>query len=83
MYCAIYKSNKKEQTYLYLQEKDAFHLLPRELAVLFGSPILVMMLDLSKRNKLAQVDIHLVKKELDDKGYFLQLPPVMATSVNN
>lgn len=42
---------------------------------MFGAPELVMMLPLEKRSHLAFADINKVKVELEEKGYYLQLPP--------
>ncbi len=42
---------------------------------MFGTPNLVTMVNLAKRDKLALADIKKVKSELTDKGYYLQLPP--------
>ncbi len=75
MFCFIYKSNKKEQTYLYLNNKDNFSDVPNELMNVFGKPHFVMVINLSSRNKLAIVNIDKVKEALQNEGYFLQLPP--------
>lgn len=76
MFCAIYKSTKKESTYLYIRHKDQFESIPEQLLKQFGKPIFVTVLDLSKREHLARVSSEIVKKSLEEKGYYLQLPPV-------
>lgn len=75
MLCAVYKSSKKDETYLYLPKKDDFSQVPKALMDTFGKAIFVMLLPLQKREKLAQVDIEKLKKELDANGFYLQLPP--------
>ncbi|MGL4735103.1 MAG: YcgL domain-containing protein [Enterovibrio sp.] len=75
MWCAIYKSHKKADMYLYLPKKDAFELLPAALAQQFGPPVFVMMINLAKRSKLAMADINKVKEALQDPGFYLQMPP--------
>ncbi|WP_074213608.1 YcgL domain-containing protein [Salinivibrio sp. ES.052] len=75
MYCAIYRSKKKEGTYLYLVEKDKFDAVPDALMNSFGQPEFAMMIDLNKRKKLAVVDINKVKQSLESDGFFVQLPP--------
>ena len=75
MICAVYKSSKKDETYLYLPKKDDFSAVPKALLDTFGKPTFVMLLPLSKREKLALVDIDKLKSELDEKGFYLQLPP--------
>lgn len=71
----IYRSSKKDEMYLYLSKKDGFDTLDEGLKQVFGQPEFVMMVDLKKRDKLARVDIARVLEELNDKGFFLQMPP--------
>ena len=75
MLCAVYKSSKKDETYLYVTKKDDFSKVPEPLLKTFGAPIFVMLLPLVKVEKLAQVDKQKLVSELDDKGFYLQLPP--------
>ncbi|MGC9401446.1 YcgL domain-containing protein [Vibrio genomosp. F10 str. 9ZC157] len=74
MLCSIYKSSKKEGTYLYIPKKDDFSQVPDTLMQMFGKPIFVMVIKLDK-HKLAQGNREKVQKSLDDEGFFLQLPP--------
>ncbi len=48
-----------------------------------GECVQVMQLNLAKRNKLASQDIELVKQNLSDQGYHLQMPPKNHTGVIN
>ena len=75
MLCAVYKSSRKADTYLFIQKKDSFESVPEQLLTTFGTPKLVMMLPLNKKEALAGADINKVKQSLVDKGYYLQLPP--------
>lgn len=75
MYCAIYKSSKKDSTYLYVNRKDDFSDVPEQLLHTLGNPQFVMMVNLEKREKLAIADINHVRNNLKNKGYYLQLPP--------
>ncbi|MGD8566978.1 MAG: YcgL domain-containing protein [Gammaproteobacteria bacterium] len=75
MQCAVYKSHKKSDTYLFVEQEDDFDRVPPSLLEMLGDIELVMTLDLDKRDKLAQADLEDVKKSLADQGYFLQLPP--------
>ncbi|MBV7299542.1 YcgL domain-containing protein [Enterovibrio paralichthyis] len=75
MYCAIYKSSKKESTYLYINRKDDFSEVPEKLLQTFGNPQFVMMVNLDKREKLAIADIKKVRENLTNDGFYLQLPP--------
>jgi uncharacterized protein YcgL (UPF0745 family) len=74
MFCAIYKSSKKEGAYLYIPKKDDFSQVPDTLMQMFGKPIMVMVIKMDGR-KLATVDIDKVRQSLEDDGFFLQLPP--------
>lgn len=75
MMCSIYKSAKKPDTYLYVPYDTDFDELPEGLMNVWGEPELVMHLDLTKRDKLALVDINELKSKLDEEGYYLQMPP--------
>ena len=73
--CLIYRSGKKEETYLYLPVGKSFSDLPEELQQTFGEPFLVMKLDVHADARLARVTPARVLEALDKDGYFLQLPP--------
>lgn len=73
--CWIYKSGKKDEMYLYLAREDDFEMVPESLMAGFGQPSLVMQLDLHKERKLARADTLRVMQQLEEEGYFLQMPP--------
>ena len=75
MQCAIYRSNKKTDAYLFIEKQDDFKRVPQSLLDMLGNIEFVMTLDLDEREKLAQADPAEVKKSLSSQGYFLQLPP--------
>ncbi len=75
MLCAIYKSSKKQETYLYVPGRDDFSKVPEALLKTFGSPIFMMIMPLKKDRKLGQVHIDKLRCELKIKGFYLQLPP--------
>jgi hypothetical protein len=74
MLCSIYKSSKKEGTYLYVSKKDDFSQVPDALMQMFGKPSFVMVIKMQGRT-LAQVSIEKVKESLKSDGFFLQVPP--------
>ncbi|WP_318481033.1 YcgL domain-containing protein [Photobacterium leiognathi] len=74
MLCAIYKSLKKDNTYLYINKKDDFSNVPEALMTTFGKPQFVMVLKLDGR-KLALADVEKVKEALKTVGFYLQVPP--------
>ena len=61
--------------YLYLSEEEAFDDIPEALMSRFGTPSLVMELELHKERKLARVDVVDVMNSLRNSGFFLQMPP--------
>jgi hypothetical protein len=73
--CTVWRSMKRDYTYLYLHEDREFDDLPGPLRVLFDGAELALELDLATRSALANADIENVRKQLDDPGYYLQLPP--------
>jgi uncharacterized protein YcgL (UPF0745 family) len=75
MIAAVYKSRKKEGAYLYVTRRDDFSRVPDNLLQVFGSPEFVMLLPLQEGRSLALADIQRVRRELDELGYYLQLPP--------
>ncbi len=75
MLCAIYKSSKKEQTYLFVKTRDDFSAVPDALMTTFGTPLLVTLVNLATKNKLAFANVSKVEASLTEQGYYLQLPP--------
>lgn len=76
MLCFIYKSLKKDELYLYLDKKDDFSALPENLFNSFGPLQFVMELQLSPERKLAREDASKVIASLENKGFYVQMPPV-------
>jgi len=83
MICTIHRSEKKQGAYLYLAHKKTLEDIPEELRQVLGTCIQVMHVNLAKRDKLASQDIDLVKQNLLDQGYHLQIPPKITTGVIN
>ncbi|RLV61259.1 YcgL domain-containing protein [Parashewanella curva] len=75
MICAVYKSSIKQETYLYIPKKGDFSQVPEPLLKMFGTPVFVMALPFIKVEKLALADIEKVKEDINEKGFYLQLPP--------
>ena len=74
MYCAIYKSQRKQDAYLYMAAKDDFAAVPEGLLKLLGQPVYVMDLELSPQRKLAREDVAEVMRNLQERGWHLQMP---------
>lgn len=75
MNCAIYKSSKKLDLYLYIREKDEFSDIPEPLMKSMGEPQFVMELELQPDRKLARADVQEVMRSLEEKGFYVQMPP--------
>lgn len=75
MKCSIYRCSKRDEMYLYLAEEKTIDDLPGELIVLVKDLTHVMELELTPKKKLAREDVLLVMKNLEEKGYHLQMPP--------
>ena len=79
--CWIYRSAKKNEMYLYLDQEDGFDHVPEALMNLFGKPTLVMELDLHPLQPLAREDVAQVMGNLRSQGYHLQLPPSLEPEI--
>jgi len=73
--CDIYKTDKKQEMYLYVAREDGLERLPKPLLQQFGEPILVTTMVLTENKKLARADVRQVMSEIAGKGFYLQLPP--------
>lgn len=74
MICSVYKSNKKTDYYLYVEQQEKFDRVPDTLMNMLGNLEFVMDIDLDKRDRLSQADPKEVKQLLIEQGYFLQMP---------
>lgn len=77
MQCFIYKSLKKSELYLYIEKKDDFSKIPESLLNSFGRLEFVMDLELIAGLKLAREDVRTVRTSLEEKGFFVQIPPTI------
>ncbi len=77
----IYKSLKKNELYLYLQKKDDFSGVPEVLLNSFGKIEFVMELEITSERKLAREDATKVLASLQEKGFFVQVPPTIIPNI--
>ncbi|MCU7555975.1 YcgL domain-containing protein [Alteromonas sp. ASW11-19] len=75
MLCAVYRSKKKPGMFLYVPKQEQFDDIPEALMEQFGKPELVMVVALDKRKTLAGVAVNNVREAMEEKGFYLQLPP--------
>ena len=71
----IFKGNKKEEMYLYVDQKEGLKKVPDDLLGTFGRAESVMVLPLTIDKKLARVKATDVLEGIEKQGFFLQMPP--------
>ena len=74
MKCFIYSSSNKPDLYIYLAEEDNFENVPKAMYDSLGNIAFSMELDLSEKARLARDDINVVKANLKEHGFHIQLP---------
>jgi len=67
--------------YLYLAREDDFDSVPELLLRRFGTPTLVMALELHENRPLARAEVSRVMERLEEEGYYLQMPPKLAPDI--
>ena len=77
--CDVYKSTKKYETYLYVSRKDGFARVPEVLLETFGKPVLAMTMIITEDKKLARTDGKNVLENIENRGFYLQMPPPKET----
>ncbi|MFT4518548.1 MAG: hypothetical protein ACI9JM_000929 [Halioglobus sp.] len=74
----VYKSSRKEESYLYVEKSRGLEDVPEALMQQFGEPEKVMLLSLTADKKLARVNAVEVIADIERQGFFLQMPPTLA-----
>jgi uncharacterized protein YcgL (UPF0745 family) len=74
MKCFVYKSCKKADSYIYINQKDNFDNIPEQLLRIFGTPQFTLEFELTEDRKLSQAEAKQVMQNLDIQGYYLQMP---------
>ncbi|WFE69736.1 YcgL domain-containing protein [Thiomicrospira sp. R3] len=72
--CA-YKSNKKEELYVFVDQTKGLDTLPAEFLVMFGETQFVTEFELTPTRRLGREDPAKVYEAIKSKGYFVQMPP--------
>lgn len=72
--CTIYRSSKEDELYLYVKRGTDLELIPEDLLKRFGKTTEVMTIKLNSEKKLARVSSTQVLNDIEEKGYFIQLP---------
>jgi len=75
MKCTVYRSNKKDLTYLYLPSGvEDFDGVPQELLKMIQPLEQVLEFELTEDRPLASEDPKAVLEQLNDQGWYLQYP---------
>jgi uncharacterized protein YcgL (UPF0745 family) len=75
MQAYVYKSLRKDDTYVYLAARDDFTRLPEPLRMQLGGLQFVLEVALTPGRKLAREDAAAVRGNLASRGFHLQFPP--------
>jgi uncharacterized protein YcgL (UPF0745 family) len=75
MKCTVYKSLRQFDYYLYVPSEAGLSGLPEGLLSLLGDLNKVIELELHAQRNLAQADVVEVMRQINETGYFLQMPP--------
>jgi uncharacterized protein YcgL (UPF0745 family) len=83
MHCLVYKSSRKDETYLFVPGREAgaenpeadLSRVPGGLLEHLGTLVFVMELELTPQRKLARANVEDVRENVISRGYYLQLPP--------
>jgi hypothetical protein len=75
MRCFVYRSEKRAEAYVYLREQDAFDLLPEAVRASLWPLTFALSFELGPERRLARVDAEVVRANLAQDGFHVQLPP--------
>ncbi|MGE8279147.1 MAG: YcgL domain-containing protein [Stenotrophomonas sp.] len=75
MQAYVYKSQRKQDTYVYLAKRDDFAAIPASVGATLAPYTFVLEVALTPDRRLAQADATLVRANLVERGFHLQLPP--------
>jgi uncharacterized protein YcgL (UPF0745 family) len=75
MQAYVYKSLRKDDSYVFLAARDDFTRLPEPVRQQLGRLQFVMELVLTPQRKLARAEAAVVMENLATRGFHLQVPP--------
>ncbi|MDQ3287000.1 MAG: YcgL domain-containing protein [Pseudomonadota bacterium] len=75
MQAYVYKSSRKQDTYVYLAARDDFARVPQAILLTLGTLQFVLEVELTPERKLARADPAVVRGNLALRGFHLQIPP--------
>jgi uncharacterized protein YcgL (UPF0745 family) len=78
MLCAVFRSRRNADTYLFVDHQEGFSRVPEALLREFGGAERAMTLALTPERRLARAEAVEVLRAIEQQGFYLQLPPVTA-----
>lgn len=72
--CAVYKSLKKDEMYLFIPSDTSLSDLPNDLLKIIGQTELVMTLNLTAEKKMARGTAKEIMQSIEEQGFHLQMP---------
>ena len=81
MHAFVYKSLRKQDTYIYLGKRDDFEVMPAAVRGPLEPFAFVLDVELTPERRLARVDAAQVRANLREHGFHLQLPPAPVAPV--
>ena len=80
MQAYVYKSQRKQDAYVYLARRDDFDAIPAALGAALLPLSFVLEVALTPGRRLARADAARVRADLAERGFHLQLPPPLAVA---
>lgn len=77
MHAYVFKSLRTADAYVYLAAREGFDAIPAPVRAKLEPLKFVLDVDLSPPRQLAQVDAEAVRSALMERGFYLQVPPVV------
>ncbi len=75
LFVSVYRSNRREGMYLFVERGQSLEELPESLTTSFGTPEPVLDLVLTPERKLARASAPDVLEAIAEQGFYLQMPP--------
>lgn len=73
--CEVFKSPRKEETYLYVDKRQGLADVPEALLEHFGKPVAVFTMLLTADKPLARANAADVMAAIRAQGFYFQMPP--------
>ena len=75
LHCCVYKSLRKEKTFLFVLKENDFSKVPESLLEALGKIEKLIDLELTPERQVARGEARYIMDDLLEKGFHLQLPP--------